>query len=252
MTLSRVEREFWGGWDATPVSDLSLYCSPVCDPDLLLPGPVIQPEGGTAYYPNGFVADGKRYVAYTYPRGIHCSVIEPLPDFSRPFLLPRGGRAGRKVDRGIACFGQRQSSLGLMLTEDLTRQPKLRLAFDVNVHRYPGLDWPVLVLGGKTRGGTAIRAIYSESRRTDVFQIAIGGNQWADIAPFQMKEWNHFEVELLADRCSVRVNNSAAQSLKKPLLRKICSGGLCVAPPWPLATQWSSDVRLKLDSITVQ
>jgi hypothetical protein len=187
---------------------LSLYCAPVCDPDLLLPGPVIQPEGGTAFYPNGFVADGKLYVAYTYPRGIHCSVIEPLPDFSRPFLLPRGGRAGLKIDSGIACFGQRQSSLGLVLTEELTRQPKLRLAFDVNVHRYPGLDWPVLVLGGKTRGGTAIRAISSESRRTDVFQIAIGGNQWADIAPFQMKEWNHFEVELMADGCSVRVNNS--------------------------------------------
>ena len=44
---------------------LSLFCSPVCDPDLLLPGPVIQPEGGTAYYPNGFVDDGKLYVAYT-------------------------------------------------------------------------------------------------------------------------------------------------------------------------------------------
>jgi hypothetical protein len=27
-------------------------------------------------------------------------MIEPLPDFSRPFLLPRGGRAGLKIENG--------------------------------------------------------------------------------------------------------------------------------------------------------
>lgn len=231
---------------------LSLYCAPVCDPDLLLPGPVIQPEGGTAYYPNGFIADDKLYVAYTYPRGIHCSVIDPLPDFSRPFLLPRGGRTGLKIEHGIAHFGQRQSSLGLVLTESLTRQPKLRLAFDVNIHRYNGLDWPVLTLGGKTRGGTAVRAIYSQSLRADVFQIAVGGNRWADIAPFKMKQWSHFEVEWTPDGCSVSVNDSAPRSIRKPLLRKICFGGLYVAPQWPIGTQWASEMRLKLDSIRVE
>ena len=133
---------------------LSLFCSPVCDPDLLLPGPLIQPEGGTAYYPNGFVDDGKLYVAYTYPRGIHCSIVEPLPDFTRPFLLPRGGRSGLKIENGIASFAQKQSSLGLVLTEKLTRQPRLRFAFDVNIHRYNGMEWPVLTLGGKTRQRT--------------------------------------------------------------------------------------------------
>ena len=231
---------------------LSLYCSPVSEPDLLLPGPVVQPEGGTAFYPNGFVADGKLYVAYTYPRGIHCSVIEPLPDFARPFLLPREGRSGLKIENGIAQFGQRQSSLGLVLTEKLTRQPKLRLAFDLNIHRYNGLDWPVLTLGGKMRAGTAIRAIYSEQTKTNVFQVAVGGNKWADIAPFKMKEWNHFEIELTTEGFSVSINNSPAQSLKKPLLRKICFGGLYVAPQWPMGTQWASDMRLKLDSIVVE
>ena len=106
--------------------------------------------------------NGKLYVAYTYPAGIHSSVIEPLPDFTRPFLLPREGRPGLKIENGIAHFGQRQSSLGLVLTEKLTRQPTLRLAFDVNVNRYNGGDWPVLTLGGKTRSGTALRAIYNE------------------------------------------------------------------------------------------
>jgi 3'-phosphoadenosine 5'-phosphosulfate sulfotransferase len=231
---------------------LSLYCSPVSEPDLLLPGPIVQPGSGYAFYPNGFVADGKLYVAYTYPRGIHCSVIEPLPDFTRPFLLPRESRPGLKIENGIASFAQRQSSLGLVLTEKLTRQPKLRLAFDVNIHRYNGLDWPVLTLGGKMRAGTAIRAVYNEQTKTDVFQVAIGGNKWADIAPFKMREWNHFEVELTAEGFSVSVNNSPAQSLKKPLLRKICFGGLYVAPQWPMGMGQSSDMRLKLDSIAVK
>ena len=230
---------------------LSLYCSPVCDPDLLLPGPVVQPEGGTAYYPNGFVEDGKLYVAYTYPRGIHCSMVAPLPDFSRPFLLPRGGRAGLKIADGVAQFGQRQSSLGLVLTEKLTRQPKLRLAFDLSIDRYNGLDWPVLTLGGKMRSGAAIRAIYSEPLKSDVFQVAIGGNKWADLAPFKTKTTNHFEVELTADAFSIAVNGSPAQTWKKPLLRKICFGGLYVAPEWPRGMQWASDVRLKLDSIRI-
>ena len=231
---------------------LSLYCAPVCDPDLLLPGPVIQPQGGTAFYPNGFVEDGKLYIAYTYPGGIHSSVVAPLPDFSRPFLLPRAGRAGLRIEDGIAHFGQRQSSLGLVLTESLTRQPKLRLAFDVNVNRYNGFDWPVLTLGGKMRGGTSIRAIYNPETKTDVFQVGIGGNKWADIAPFKMKEWNHFEIELTTVGFSVSVNHSPAQSLKKTLLRKICFGGLYVAPPWPMGMVGSNDVRLKLDSIRVE
>jgi hypothetical protein len=231
---------------------LSLFCSPISEPDLLLPGPIVQPGSGCAFYPNGFVADGKLYVAYTYPRGIHCSVIEPLPDFTRPFLLPRASRAGLKIENGIAHFAQRQSSLGLVLTEKLTRQPKLRLSFDVNIHRYNGLDWPVLTLGGKMRAGTAIRAVYNEQTKTDVFQVAVGGNKWADIAPFKMKEWNHVEFELTETGFSVSVNKSPAQSFPLPLLRKVCFGGLYVAPEWPQGMSWNSDVRLKLDSIVVE
>ncbi len=231
---------------------LSLYCSPVCDPDLLLPGPVVQPSGGCAYYPNGFVDGGKLYIAYTYPGGIHSSVIGPLPDFTQPFLLPREGRAGLELEDGIAHFGQRQSSLGLVLTEKLTKQPKLRLAFDVNVSKYNGFDWPLLTLGGKTHNGTTLRVIYSEEAKADVFQIAIGGNKWADLAPCKLKAWHHVEVELTKDGFGIAINGAPAQSFKKPLLRKICFGGLYVAPPWPLGLSPSSDVQVKLDSIKIE
>jgi hypothetical protein len=40
--------------------------------------------------------------------------------------------------------------------------------------------------------------------------------------------------------------------VKRSLLRKVCFGGLYVAPQWPIGTQWASDVRLKLDSIQIE
>jgi hypothetical protein len=230
---------------------LSLFCSPTSDPDLLLPGPVIQPLGGRAFYPNGFVDRGKLYVAYTYPQGIHSSVVGELPDFSKPFLLPRGGRPDLRIADGIAHFGQRQSSLGLVLTEKLTKQKNLRLRFEVAVHRYNGGDWPVLTLGGKTHNGALIRAIYSEKTKANIFQVSLGHDKWTDLAPFALKEWNRFDVELQEDGFSVSVNKTAAQSFKAPLLRKICFGGLYVPPEWPLGMTQSSDVRLKVDSIAV-
>jgi len=231
---------------------LSLFCSPTCDPDLLLPGPLVQPEGGAAFYPNGFIDSGKLYVAYTYPNEIHSSVVSPLPDFSRPFLLPRGGRPGLRIDGNLASFGQRQSSLGLVLTERMVRAPRLRLAFDLNVNRYQGGDWPVLTLGGKVKQGTCIRAIYSDARKADVFQVATGGGTWADLATFNMKTWNHFEVELTDRDASISVNGAPALRIEKTLLRKICFGGLYVAPPWPMGTSRASDVRLKLDTLVIE
>ena len=57
---------------------------------------------------------------------------------------------------------------------------------------------------------------------------------------------------MTSDGFSVSVNKSPAQTLKKPLLRKICFGGLYVAPEWPMGMSRSSDVRLKLDSIVVE
>ena len=42
--------------------------------------------------------------------------------------VPRGGRTGLKIEDGQAIFAQRQASLGLVLTEALTRQPTLRRA----------------------------------------------------------------------------------------------------------------------------
>lgn len=230
---------------------LSLYLAPVSDPDLLLPGPLVQPQGGTAFYPNGFVDGGKLYLACT-SQGIHSALLQPLPDFSRPFLLPREGRPGLRIDGRTAYLGQRQSSLGLVLTEALTCQARLRLTFDVDVHQYLGRDFPILTLGGKTRQGTVIRAIYSEDRKSDVFQVRTLGNQWANIGPFRMKSWNHFEIEIGRESFSVAVNGSRPLTVSRALLRKICFGGLYEKPEWPMGMSRASDIRLNLDSIVME
>jgi len=231
---------------------LSLFLSPTCDPDLLLPGPVTQPAGGIAFYPNGFVEDNKLYLAYTYPAGIHCTLVEPLPDFKRPFLLPRGGRPGLELKGDLARFGQRQSCLGVVLTEALTRQEKLRLSFEVNVEYYRGGDWPILTLGGKTRSGAALRAIYSPTAGSDVFQVRGGRFDWTDVAKFQPKQWNRVTVDLAPDSLAIQVNGQPPVRLETKVLRKICFGGLYVPPEFPTGLTHSAEVQIKLDSIDVR
>ena len=231
---------------------LSLYVAPITNPDLLLPGPVVQPQGGRAFYPNGFVDNGKLYIAYTYPSGITCSIIDPLPDFSEPFLLPREGRPGLLIENNIAHFSQKQTSLGLVLTEKLTYQSEMTIKFDINLHQYDGKEQIILTLGGKTKECTSIRAIYNKEIGSDFYQIQTSNEKWIDLAPFKMKEWNHFEIVLSSNKLRATINNSVNQSFDLKILRKICFGGLYVAPEWPIGSSPSnSDVRLNLDTIYV-
>ena len=230
---------------------LSLFCAPVCDPDLLLPGPVVQPEGGTAFYPNGFVYRDRLYLAYTYPSGIHSTIIDPLPEFSKPFLLPRGGRPGLRIEQRLATLGQRQSSLGVVLTAGLTAQPELRLNFRVNVNGYGGTPFTILTLGGKTRGGTALRAIYDSQEQSDVLQIRTGGNNWPTLGRFRRRSWMRVECVLGRSGLGISLDGAAAKEFPTAVLRKICFGGLYEKPDWPQGMQRASDVRIDLDSVSV-
>lgn len=230
---------------------LSLYMAPVGNPDLLLPGPLVQPQGGTAFYPTGFVADGKLYLAYTYPPGIHSTVIEPLPDFSRPFFLPREGRPGLRIEGRTAYFGQRQTSLGLVLNEALTKAGQVRLSFALDVHRYGGQDFPILSLGGKTRQGATIRAAYDAKTGADVFVVRVGSKS-TEVARLPMRQWNRIEVTVAGQRFTVTVNDGQPASFNASLLRKFCFGGLYERPEWPMGMSRSSEIRLDLDSVELR
>jgi hypothetical protein len=230
---------------------LSLFLAPVSNPDLLLPGPVVQPQGGMAFYPNGFVAGGKLYVAYTYSRGIHSTVVEPLPDFSRPFLLPREGRAGLKLDGRTASFGQRYSSLGLVLNEALTQADEVQLTFAFDVHHYSGQDFPILTLGGRTHQGATLRAVYDAKTGRDVLLVRVG-SKTTELGAFAMRQWNRIDATLRRSRFSIAVNGGKPLTFDVPLMRKLCFGGLYERPEWPMGVWPANEIRLDLDSIAVK
>ncbi len=74
-------------------------------------------------------------------------------------------------------------------------------------------------------------------------------------SPFRMQASNRVEVELTKDGFSVSINQSPVRSFSSSVLRKICFGGLCEAPEWPMGMQSGKavgDVRLKLILITVE
>lgn len=230
---------------------LSLYCSPVCDPDVLLPGPVIQPPGGTAFYPNGFVHDRKLYLAYTYPGGIHSTVVSSLPDFSKPFLLPRGGRPGLTIANGMAILGMPQTGLGLVMTARQFHAHALDLRFSLNVNRYAGGSFPILSLGGITHNGTRLRIRFDEGRAKDVFEVQTREG-WKVAGTFQMKQWSEVKVHLSPNDCTVAVGDSPPVSVGGPVIRKIAFGGLYEPPEWPMGMQRSMDIRLNLQSLSLE
>jgi hypothetical protein len=176
--------------------------------------------------------------------------VEPLPDFRQPFLLPRGGRSGLRIEGRTAYFAHRQSTLGLVLNQQLTTQESVRLEFKVYVDCYSGQDFPILTLGGKTHNGCSVSALYNPELKSDVFEARVGGRRAQ--FPFRMEQWNHFVVTLGPKATSIAVNGSKGAEFPTPVLRKICFGGLYVKPDWPMGMQRSMEIRLDLDSIILQ
>ena len=230
---------------------LSLFVAPVPEPDLLLPGPVIQPAGGTAFYPNGFLDGQQLRLAYTYPPGIETSTIDRLPDFGKPFLLPRGGRPGLVIDGDLARLTQRQSTLGLVLTAAMTKAPVLRLGFDVGLWRYDGNPYPVLTLGGKTRDGAVVRARYDERSGHDILEVVGATGGGPSIGELPYRQFNRVELSIEASQFHIKLNDGSTAIVPTGLLRKIAFGGLYLEPAWPMGRSFASDVRLRLDTLMV-
>ncbi len=232
---------------------LALYCAPVPDPDLLLPGPVIQRPGGRGYYPNGYIEDGRLYVGYSYGSWIESSVIQPLPDFTAPFLLPRGGRPGLRIENDMAFMSQRQSSLGLVLTAALTRQTALNVSFDFNIDHYPGSPYTILTLGGKIRQGAMLRVVYDAGCGADLLQAKPSSGEWTTLGECRTKNWHRIQVTMDDAGFTMDLDGQARQFAGEKLLRKVCFGGLYEPPEWPMGTSFAhADIRIKLDSLEVR
>ena len=238
---------------------LSLMLGPTDNPDLLLPGPMLQPTHGLACYPNGMINDGKLYVVYTQDRGkygyanIGTAVVETLPDFSTPFLLPRGARNGLILKDNVAQFTLPESSLSLVLTRALSEQPILNLAFKTRMDQTTNAS-PILQIGGKTRQGLQIRVYQNPSTNKPSYQAKLAGNHpWQELGPAIPQMWNSFNIQITTSTITITVNNNPAIELPIVVLRKICFGGLSVKPAWPRPAHniRPSITSLKLDSIVV-
>lgn len=232
---------------------LSLYASPVCEPDLLLPGPVVQPAGGRAFYPNGFAHDGKLYLAYTYPNSIMGAVVQELPDFSGPFLMPRGGRTGLIVDRkcGVARFGHRWATLGVMLTESQTRADAVTVSGELELFYRREEDFPLLTVGGKTRDGGTLLTEWCPERAQDLLVFRDASGEKLELAVLEMRKAFRLAVTLERDRLLVRLDGETVLDRPGRVLRKFAFGGLYETPEWPVGRAMVQEVRLKLDSVEV-
>lgn len=240
---------------------LSAYFSPVCDPNLLIPGPVIQKHGTTGHYPNGEINNGEMIIAYSYgvkPRAIYASRIKNLPDFSTPFFLPREGRPAVSIDESTqtAYFPETFSSMGLVLTKELTEQKQITLDFAVKLLTvpsfYPGQSkdeavngMTLLTIGALDHDNTQIRI----SRPLPPYNVEVlKNNQWTKIGEVGSRETLNISVAMSDSEYTVKINDYDPVTIQGRLMRKINFGGFYTDP---IAYPSTGTFQLDLKSVQV-
>jgi hypothetical protein len=222
---------------------LSAYFSPVCDPDMLIPGPVIQRRGAIGHYPNGEIDHGEMIIAYSYsmkPRAIYASRVKNLPDFTSPFFLKRESRPEVVIDqhRDVAYFPETFSSLGLVLTKELVDRPSITLEFTVKLLTmpcfYPGMSKDeavngitLLTIGALDHNNTAIRVTGPLQPYKLEF---LRRNKWEQIAQVGWPDPLSFTIRITETDYSVRFGSREDIVVQEKLLRKICFGGFYTDP----------------------
>ena len=230
---------------------LALFCGTSRDPDLLLPGPVVQPQGGRAFYPNGFLFDGKLYLVYTYPDCIGATIVHELPDGRQPYLLPRGGREGVRITSDSLVLLQPQATVGLVLPEPLLRKDVVSLEFEVHSEVRSESDFPLLTLGGKTKRGARLLLRFDPESNRDllILSAADGTEIPAGDVPFGSPVRIHLKMH--RDRIEL-ANGTAEVRYPGSVLRKIAFGGLYEQPVYPPFSRAIRDkLRIPAASIAV-
>ncbi len=231
--------------------NLALFLSSTENPDYLLPGPLVQPSGGRAFYPNGFTHNGKMYLAYTYPDYIGATIIHDLPDSSRPFLLPRGSREGLQIDEENITLMQPQATLGLVLPDDMIQADciSLEFAFEPFVRRES--DFPLLSIGGKNRCGARLLLRFDETLNMDQLILASSDGQETFICRVSSRSLNHICLKLHQNRITIS-NDTEQITVSGNFMRKIAFGGLYEQPIYPPGSKPVQDViHIPIHSICV-
>ncbi len=233
--------------------NLSLFVAPVPDPDLLLPGPLVQPASGRAFYPNAFIDGQAMRIGYTTgSNSMYVSTIAKLPDFTEPFLMPRAGRPGLEIEKDKAVFTQNFSTLGLVLTPELTRTESIVLAFQfqVNLVQHVEKYLPILTMGGKSRNGVKLVIAVEESGNKFKIGLLELDGKFTPVDDFKIGTMVKVKAVIGLSYVSAEINGKLIQ-LPVEVLRKIAFGGLYaeLTTPWNLLTP--GDWEIPLASIEI-
>ena len=228
---------------------LALFCGTSRDPDLLLPGPVVQPQGGRAFYPNGFTFDGKLYLVYTYPDSIGATIIHELPDGRHPYLLPRGSRDGLRIESGVLVLLQPQATAGLVLPESALNRKTVSLEFDVYTEVRSESDFPLLTLGGKTSHGARLLLRFDADSNRDILILAAADGTEIPAGTLPFRSTARLRLNLHRDWIEV-MNGTVRIQYRGHILRKIAFGGLYEPPVYPLLSRSICNV-IRIPTISI-
>ncbi len=229
---------------------LAAFFSPMPDPDLLLPGPVLFPIG-RAYYPNGFIQNGALYFAASAPGGIVCGTLEPLPDYATPFFMVREGRfPPEKSENGWLNLTCKETTIPLVLSTALTNAPCITMHFDFHIEACCEEDFPLLTVGGIDREGFILALACNQER--DVLVVRTPHGEEHVLLAALGTEVHHIRVELGHEHSIVQVDALAEFSLPGKVLRKIAFGGLYTPQLWPDIAHNYSQIWIHANTVTLE
>jgi len=234
--------------------ELALFVAPDADANLLLPGPRIQPGGGRGFYPNGFLAEGKLYCAYTYPNYIQASVVDVLPDFTESFLLPRESRPGLELDEeaGEIRLGMPEGTLGVVPSSSLRREDEICLQFDFTCRVRSEGPFPLLTAGGKNECGLVLLLVFDPETEADRLVLRRPGEPEVDLAD-PLALYQRTAVALTLGRASFAVEVAGVRrEFAGAIHRKIALGGLYWPTAWPRGVEpVRNEIALDLSALTI-
>jgi hypothetical protein len=151
----------------------------------------------------------------------------------------------------MASLTLRETTLGVVLSEKLLDAKKINFEFDMQLfYRQDDENFTLFSLGGKSRQGATIEAVYNPVSLNDDIILSLTNGKNFTLGSFPMKTWFNFKVSFDNNKLDITVNNKVF-SFDAALLKKFAFGGLYVKPEWPQKMNMSQDIRLNLKSIKV-
>lgn len=213
--------------------NLALFLAPTPDPDLLVPGPLVQPTGGIAYYPNGEAIPADRggglLLSFTQA-GIHACRVETLPDPDRPCLVPRGGRSPAVVADDRVTLHHHDSSVAVLPPRAAVTAERATLCCTLRLDRYSGSPTTLMTLDS---GGEAISLLAADTDRDDRLMIRAGGATH-DLGPLELGRDTDVRIDLAPHACRIDAAGGRREMPSRHAFPRLAFGNSRPVPPSPM------------------